>query len=53
MCVCVVGVCILLFHRLPGCCAHQLNVLVKFSTVTAWIAKYIKFLAVAVMMLIA
>jgi len=51
--VCNVGMCILLFHRLPGYCIHQLNVLVKFSTVTAWIVKYIKFHAVAVMMLIA
>ena len=51
--MCVYVVCILLLHRLPVYSLHQLNVLVKFNPVTAWIAKYIKFLAVAVMMLIA
>jgi hypothetical protein len=57
MCYCmtvyVCVVCILLFHRLPVYCVHQLNVLVKFNTVNAWTVKYIKFHAVAVRLLIA
>jgi hypothetical protein len=41
---CGVGLCVRLFHSVTGCCAYQLNVLIKCSTATAWIVKIHKVL---------